>query len=125
MAGGPYCTCHRTLVVFLTEITSNTATTAAFLPILASVAVGIGQSPLLLAAPAALGASCAFMLPVATPPNAIVYGSGRLSIPEMSRAGLWLNLAMIAVVTLLAYTLLLWAFGVELGTVPAWADRAE
>ncbi len=110
------------LVVFLTEITSNTATTAAFLPILASVAVGVGQSPLLLAAPAALGASCAFMLPVATPPNAIVYGSGRLSIPEMSRAGLWLNLAMIAVVTLLAYTLLLWAFGVELGVAPAWAQ---
>jgi hypothetical protein len=64
------------VVIFLTELTSNTATAAAFLPVVASLAVGIGQDPLLLAVPAALAATCAFMLPVATPPNAIVYGSG-------------------------------------------------
>ena len=112
------------LVVALTEITSNTATTAAFLPILGAVAVGLGESPYLLAVPAALGASCAFMLPVATPPNAIVYGSGLLTIPEMSRVGVWLNLLFIGVVTVLAYGLLGVAFGVELGSVPPWAVGA-
>ncbi len=108
-------------IVFLTELTSNTATTAAFLPIMGSVAVGIGQNPLLLVVPAALAASCAFMLPVATPPNAIVYGSERISIPEMSRAGLWLNVIMILVITLFSFTLLGLFFGVELDVLPAWA----
>jgi sodium-dependent dicarboxylate transporter 2/3/5 len=109
-------------IVFLTEITSNTATSAAFLPILASAAIGIGQNPFLLVIPAALGASCAFMLPVATPPNAIVYGSGHISIPQMGRAGIWMNLVLILLITALAYTLLLAAFGVEVGVVPAWAQ---
>ena len=109
------------LIVALTEITSNTATTAAFLPILGAVAVGIGEDPFLLAVPAALGASCAFMLPVATPPNAIVYGSDLLTIPEMSRVGVWLNVVFIVVVTLFGYLLLGLAFGVELGVVPDWA----
>jgi sodium-dependent dicarboxylate transporter 2/3/5 len=113
--------CTVSLIVMLTEITSNTATTAAFLPILAAVAIGFGESPFLLTVPATLGASCAFMLPVATPPNAIVYGSGLLSIPQMSRVGVWLNLVFIVVVTALAYGLLGVAFGVELGAVPAWA----
>jgi sodium-dependent dicarboxylate transporter 2/3/5 len=62
---------------------------------------------------------------VATPPNAIVYGSGLLSIPEMSRAGVWLNLAFVVLVTLMAYGLLGVAFGVELGTVPAWASAGR
>jgi sodium-dependent dicarboxylate transporter 2/3/5 len=113
--------CTVALIVLLTEITSNTATTAAFLPILGAVAVGFGENPFLLTVPATLGASCAFMLPVATPPNAIVYGSGLLSIPQMSRVGVWLNLLFIVVVTLLAYALLGVAFGVELGVVPGWA----
>jgi len=112
--------CSVALIVLLTEITSNTATTAAFLPILGAVAIGFGENPFLLTVPAALGASCAFMLPVATPPNAIVYGSGQLTIPQMSRVGLWLNLLFIVVVSLLAYALLGAAFGVELGTVPGW-----
>ncbi len=109
-------------IVMLTEITSNTATSAAFLPILASAAIGIGQNPFLLVIPAAIGASCAFMLPVATPPNAIVYGSGYISIPQMSRAGIWMNLSLILLVTALAYTLLLTTFGIEVGVVPAWAQ---
>lgn len=109
------------VVVFLTELTSNAATTAAFLPVVAAFAVGIGQNPLLLAVPAVLGASCAFMLPVATPPNAIVYGSGRVPIPQMSKAGILLNLVFLVLITALAYTLLLWVFGVQIGVVPAWA----
>ena len=113
--------CTVMLIVLLTEITSNTATTAAFLPILGAVAVGFGENPFLLTIPAALGASCAFMLPVATPPNAIVYGSGLLSIPQMSRVGIWLNLLFIVVITAFAYGLLGVAFGVELGTLPDWA----
>jgi len=89
-------------VLFLTELTSNTATTAAFLPAIAALAVAIGQPVMMLAVPAALAASCAFMLPVATPPNAIVFSSGRVSIPQMLRAGLWLNLICASVILLAA-----------------------
>lgn len=109
------------VIVLLTELTSNTATTATFLPVLAALAIGIGQHPLLLAVPAVLGASCAFMLPVATPPNAIIYGSGRVTVPQMARAGLFLNLAFIILITALAYTLIIWVFDVQLGVVPEWA----
>lgn len=101
-------------IIFLTEVTSNTATAAAFLPILGSVAIGMGLDPIVLAAPAAVAASCAFMLPVATPPNAIVYGSGLVTIPQMARAGLVINLAMIVVVTGLMYLLLGWVFAADL-----------
>ncbi len=102
------------VIIFLTEVTSNTATAAAFLPILASVAIAMGQDPLLLVIPAAIGASCAFMLPVATPPNAIVYGSGLVSIPQMARAGFIFNIVMIFVITGMMYLLLGHVFGVVL-----------
>ncbi len=92
-----------TLIILLTELTSNTATTATFLPILASLAIGLELPPLLLLVPAALAASCAFMLPVATPPNAIVFGSGRISIPQMCKAGIWLNAIGILLITGLTY----------------------
>lgn len=110
------------VIVFLTELTSNVATTAAFLPALAALAVGIGQNPLLLAIPAVLGASCAFMLPVATPPNAIVYGSGRISVPQMARAGIVLNLLFMLLITTAGYILLQWAFSIEMGVIPDWAQ---
>tara|TARA_R110000868_G_scaffold259361_5_gene517257 strand:- start:6610 stop:8079 length:1470 start_codon:yes stop_codon:yes gene_type:complete len=110
------------LIVFLTEMTSNTASTAAFLPILASVAIGLGQNPLLLAIPTVFGASCAFMLPVATPPNAIVYGSGKITIPEMSKAGLWLNFIFIGILSVASLTLISWVFGIDLGVIPEWAQ---
>ena len=109
------------ILVFLTELTSNTAVAAAFLPLVASLAIGLGENPLLLAAPAVIGASCAFMLPVATPPNAIVYGSGHVTVPQMARAGFWLNLMCIVLITALAYTVLPWAFHIQLGVLPAWA----
>ncbi|GAB2693735.1 SLC13 family permease [Aliiglaciecola aliphaticivorans] len=79
------------LVIFLTELTSNVATAATFLPVVAAVALELGVSPLLLCIPITLAASCAFMLPVATPPNAIVFASGVLTIPQMVRAGFILN----------------------------------
>jgi len=102
------------VIIFLTEVTSNTATAAAFLPILASVAVAMGQDPLLLVIPAAIGASCAFMLPVATPPNAIVYGSGLVSIPKMARAGLVFNILMVFIITGVIYLLIGYVFSVTL-----------
>jgi sodium-dependent dicarboxylate transporter 2/3/5 len=102
------------VLIFLTELTSNTATTATLVPILASLAPGMGLPPLLLCVPAAIAASCAFMLPVATPPNAIVFGSGHVSIPEMSRAGIWLNVIGIALVTLLTYAVTVPVLGVSL-----------
>ena len=80
------------LIVWLTEITSNSATTSTFLPIVSAMAVALGQGPLAISAAVALASSCAFMLPVATPPNAIVFGSGRLTLQEMMRAGLWMNI---------------------------------
>ena len=94
------------VIIFLTEVTSNTATAAAFLPLLGALALSQGVSPLLLTVPAAIAASCAFMMPVATPPNAIVFSSGHMQIGDMIRAGFALNLLGIVVVTVLSYLLL-------------------
>ena len=94
-------------VIFLTELTSNTATTATLLPILAGIAPTLGVPPLALLVPATVAASCAFMMPVATPPNAIVFGSGHVTIPQMCRAGLWLNLVGVVLVTVLTYAVAL------------------
>jgi len=108
------------LMIFLTELTSNTASTATFLPILASLALGIGENPLLLAVPAVIAASCAFMMPVATPPNAIVFASGYVGIPRMARAGVVLNLLFTVLIPLLAWFLVAWTFGVQPGVLPDW-----
>jgi sodium-dependent dicarboxylate transporter 2/3/5 len=91
-----------TLVIFLTELTSNLATTATLLPVMAAIAVQAGLPPLLLTVPITIAASCAFMLPVATPPNAIVFATGQLTIPQMARAGVVLNLIGIVIVTIIA-----------------------
>ncbi|MGM0767298.1 MAG: SLC13 family permease [Pseudomonadota bacterium] len=94
------------VIIFLTEVTSNTATAAAFLPLLGALAMSQELSPLLLTVPAAIAASCAFMMPVATPPNAIVFSSGHMKIQDMIRAGFALNLMGIIVVTVATYFLL-------------------
>ncbi len=91
-----------TLIIFLTELTSNIATTATFLPVVGAVALEAGLNPIVLTVPVTLAASCAFMLPVATPPNAIVFGSGLLTIPKMVRAGLALNLIGVVLVSIIA-----------------------
>ena len=88
-----------TLIIFLTELTSNLATTATFLPIVAIIAAQFGFDPLMLTASVAIAASCAFMLPVATPPNAIVFGSELIKVPQMVRAGIVINLIAIVVVS--------------------------
>ena len=95
-----------TLVVFLTELTSNTATTATLLPVLGGIATAAYIEPMLLIAPMTLAASCAFMLPVATAPNAIVFGSGKVSIPQMVKAGFCLNLLVITLIPPMAYLLI-------------------
>lgn len=87
------------LIIFLTEMTSNTATAAAFLPIMGGVAAGIDQDIMLLVIPVALAATCAFMLPVATPPNAIAFGSGYVRIGDMVKGGIWLNLIGMVLIT--------------------------
>lgn len=109
------------LVLILTEFTSNTATAATFLPILAGVAVGIGlteggneQNVLLLTIPVALAATCAFMLPVATPPNAIAFGSGYVSIDNMIKGGIWLNLIAVVLTTITVYFIAIPVFGIVL-----------
>ena len=94
-----------TVIIFLTELTSNTATAAGFLPLMGALGVTLGIEPIMLAAPAALAASCAFMMPVATPPNAIVFGAGKLDIKDMIKAGFALNIMGIIVVTLVGYYL--------------------
>ncbi|WP_148261802.1 SLC13 family permease [Brumicola nitratireducens] len=90
------------LVIFLTELTSNVATTATFLPVVAAVALELGLSPFMLCIPITLAASCAFMLPVATAPNAIVFASGLIKIPQMVKAGLLLNIFGLIILSLIA-----------------------
>ena len=104
----------------MTEFTSNTATAATFLPIMAGVAIGIGlsangnQNILLLTIPVALAATCAFMLPVATPPNAIAFGSGYVKIGDMIRGGVWLNIIGVVLVTMTTYFLAVPVFNIIL-----------
>lgn len=98
----------------LTELTSNTATAAAFFPIFGAVAVGVGMDPLLMTIAVTLAVCSAFMLPVATPSNAVAFGSGEVSIKQMVRAGVWLNVISLALVMLMMYTLVPLVFGVGL-----------
>lgn len=102
------------LVVFLTELTSNTATAATLVPILAGVAGGLGVHPFVLIVPTAIGASWAFMLPAATPPNAIVFGSGHVTMAQMRKAGIWLNLVGLLLLSAYSYWVALPLLGAPL-----------
>ncbi len=99
-------------VNFLTELTSNLATTAMLLPVLAPVALAFNMNPYMLMVSATLAASCAFMLPAATPPNAVVFGSGYLRIPDMMKAGIWMNVISILFITAMVYFILPWLWGI-------------
>lgn len=112
------------LMTFLTEFTTNVATVSAVLPILAAAAVSIRVDPRLIMIPAAISTSCAFMLPIGTPPNAIVFGSGRIRMGEMARYGLVLNFLGVVLVTLAAFVLLLPQLNISLTSMPAWATPA-
>lgn len=110
------------VMTFLTELTSNTASTQLVLPILAAVALAQSLHPILIMIPATLSASMAFMMPVATPPNAIVFGGGWLSVRQMARAGLVLNLIGVVVVATAVYFIGGAVFDLTRPTLPAWAQ---
>jgi len=109
------------VATFLTELTSNTATTEMLLPILAGLAVAIRVNPLLLMIPGTLACSCAFMLPVATPPNAIIFGTQRLRIADMAKPGLALNLIGVVAITVATYLLGKLVLGIDIAQFPDWA----
>ena len=112
------------MMTFLTELTSNVATVSAMMPIFAATSLSIGVDPRLIMIPAVISASCAFMLPIATPPNAIVFGSGRLQMGHMVRYGIVLNLVGAILITVATFALLVPQLGIAVGELPAWAKPA-
>ncbi len=113
------------LLTFLTELTSNVATVATLVPVLASTAVEVGLDPRLVMIPATIAASCAFMLPIATPPNAIVFGSNRIEMNHMIRTGTALNLLGVVLITAAMFLLIVPQLGISLETIPAWATSPK
>ncbi len=111
------------LITFLTELTSNVATVETFLPVLAGLAMSLELNPLLFMLPATISASLAFMMPAATPPNAIIFGTKRIKVLEMSKTGFMLNFIGIAIVTLATYYLATFVFNISLTDFPAWANK--
>jgi len=107
-----------TVINFLTEITSNVATAAMLMPILAALALSIDVHPYFLMVAATISASCAFMLPVATPPNAVVFGSGLLSIPQMMKTGFWINIISILITTVLVSFVLPVLWDIDISNFP-------
>ncbi|HUQ72437.1 MAG TPA: SLC13 family permease, partial [Planctomycetaceae bacterium] len=110
------------LVTFLSEFTSNVATANALLPIIAGLAVALGIDPRLLMLPATLAASCGFMLPIGTPPNAIVFGSGRIRITQMAGYGFLLDIIGVALIVAATFTLLVPQLQIDTQRIPAWAE---
>lgn len=106
------------ITIFLTEFTSNTATSSMLYPIMAALALAIGVHPYALFVATSVAASYAFMMPVGTPPNAVVFGSGYLRIPDMIKTGFWLNVLVVALVPLIVYFFLPLLWGIDLGVVP-------
>ena len=109
-----------TLIIFLTELNSNTATVATFTPILIVFALGLGTNPLYFVIPTTIASSCAFMLPVATPPNAVVFGSGKININDMIRSGIILNIIAVLIVTLICIFMLNLTLKIDINTIPEW-----
>ncbi|MDC3057280.1 SLC13 family permease [Alphaproteobacteria bacterium] len=112
------------LIILLTELNSNTATVATFSPILIIFAIGLEVNPLIFVIPTTIAASCAFMLPIATPPNAVVFGSGKVKINNMIKAGLPLNIISIFVVTIVSLIILSQIFNYNLMVLPDWVTKS-
>ncbi len=104
-------------ILMLTELTSNTATAATFLPITGAIALGIGQSPLFFLIPTAMAANCSYMMPVGTPPNAIVFGTGMIRLPDMARTGLILNILFVPLIVGVVLLLGPYIFGAEMDRI--------
>lgn len=113
------------LTILLTEVTSNTATATMLMPILASMALAMSVHPYGLMIGATIAASFAFMLPVATPPNAVVFGSSFVTIPQMARAGVWLNIIGVIIIVLLTVFLLPLIWDIDLSVLPEWLEGIE
>lgn len=113
------------LVNFFTEFTSNLATTAMLLPVLAPIALSLEVNPFMLMVACTIAASCAFMMPVATPPNAVVFGSGYLRIPDMIKSGIWMNLISIIFITAMVYYLLPVAWDFDASNFAAFIDLTK
>ncbi len=113
------------VIIFLTELNSNTATVATFTPILIIFAIGLEINPLFFVIPTTIAASCAFMLPIATPPNAVVFGSGKLEIKDMIRTGISLNVIAALIVSVLSVLILNIVFDYEMLGVPSWFVETE
>jgi sodium-dependent dicarboxylate transporter 2/3/5 len=109
-------------VTHLTEITSNTATTTVLVPIAAAASIPLNVHPLVVMLPVTLAASCAFMLPVATPPNAIVFGSGKIRIGQMLRPGIVLNLITAVLIAIVIQLVATRIFHIEPRELPEWAQ---
>ena len=112
-------------IILLTELNSNTATVATFSPILIIFAIGLEVNPLIFVIPTTIAASCAFMLPIATPPNAVVFGSGKVKINNMMRAGLLLNIISVFVVTVISLIILNQVFDYDLMNLPDWTTKTN
>ena len=110
------------VIIFLTELNSNTATIATFSPILIIFAIGINQNPLFFVIPATIAASCAFMLPIATPPNAVIFGSGKIKISDIIRAGFLLNIISLLVISAVSFVLIQYIFNININTLPTWIN---
>lgn len=108
------------IIIFLTELNSNTATVATFTPILIVFAIGLEVNPLFFVIPTTIAASCAFMLPIATPPNAVIFGSGKIDIQEMIKAGIGLNIISILTVTTLSIIILSFFLNMDISNLPGW-----
>ena len=108
------------LIIFLTELNSNTATVATFTPILIIFAIGLEINPLFFVIPTTIAASCAFMLPIATPPNAVIFGSGKIKIKDMIKAGVGLNLLSIFIVSIISILVLNFIFNQDIMVLPDW-----
>ncbi|WP_328813400.1 SLC13 family permease [Rhodococcus sp. NBC_00297] len=111
------------LVLFLTEITSNAATATMILPVMAAFGVALGVHPYALMIPTAMAANCAFMLPVGTPPNAVMFGTGKIAIMDMVRLGFWLNIAALVLLVAATFLYLPHIWGLDLSVVPADFDQ--
>jgi len=109
------------LMLFMTEVMSNVALTAVLVPVVAGVAVGLNENPLWMTIPVTIASSCAFMLPMATPPNAIVFASGHIKVSQMVRVGVFLNIIAILLLVLVANTVLPYIFDIQRGVLPDWA----
>ena len=107
------------LVLFMTEITSNAATATMILPVMAAFAIALGIHPFALMVPCAMAANCAFMLPVGTPPNAILFGTGKVTIMEMVKTGFWLNIAALLLIVAAVLYVLPSLWGIDLMSTPA------